>query len=143
MNRFVLKIKNLKEINQKLNKNKKKIFSKKVCNPVLKCNFVNAAMINFKGTHSKLFRHPCVQLERFESWLPVNIQNKKKPKKPKVKEVKKKLAQKPKVKKVKKTLVQKIKVTKRIFESIKGCYVFIWCHNRNSKGTYIRSVLDP
>ena len=60
-----------------------------------------------------------------DSWLPVNIPNKKKPKKPKVKEVKKKLAQKPMVKKVKKTLLQKIKVTKRIFESIKGSYVFI------------------
>ena len=51
MNKFVLKIENLKEINKKLNQNKKKILSKKVCNPVLKCNFVNAAMINFKATH--------------------------------------------------------------------------------------------
>ena len=100
MNKFILKIKNLKEINQKLNSYKKKICSQKVYHPVLKCNFVNATTLNFRGTHSKLFRHPCVQLKRLESWLPktVNIPNKKKPKKPKVKEVKKKLAQKPKVK---------------------------------------------
>ena len=55
-------------------------------------------MINFKGTYSKLFRNPCVKLERLENWLPENILNTKKPKKPKVKRVKKKLAQKPKVK---------------------------------------------
>ena len=98
MNKFVLKIENLNEINKKLNKNKKKILSKKVCNPVLKCNFVNAAMINFKGTYSKLFRNPCVQLERLENWLPKYIIKTNKPKKHKVKKVKEKLASKPKVK---------------------------------------------
>ena len=125
MNKFVLKIKNLKEINKKLNKNKKKILSKKVCNPVLKCNFVIAAIINFKGTYLKLFRNPCVQLERLENWLPKNILDTKKPKKLKIKRVKKKLAQKPKVKMVQRTLIQKIKVTKRVFKSLKGCYVFL------------------
>ena len=52
MNKFVLKIGNLKEITKKLNKNKKKILNKNVCNQVLKCHLVNAAMINFKETYS-------------------------------------------------------------------------------------------
>ena len=122
MNKFILKIKNLKEINQKLNSHKKKICSQKVYHPVLKCNFVNATTLNFRGTHSKLFRHPCVQLKRLESWLPktVNIPNKKK------------------------TLAQKVKVTKKAAESCRrDCYIFIWCHHRNSRGTYVRSIIDP
>jgi len=135
MNKFILKITNLKEINQKLNKNKMEICGKKVYNPVLKCNFINATMINFWGTHSKLFRHPIVQLKRLENWLPktINIPKKRLAQKPKIK----------KIKKVKETLTQRVKVTKRDFESLKSCYVFIWCHHRNSKGTYVRSVLDP
>ena len=42
-----------------------------------KCNFVNATTINFRGTHSKLFRHLSVQLKRMENWLPktINIPN--------------------------------------------------------------------
>ena len=48
MNKFVLKIGNLKEITKKLNKNQKKILNKNVCNPTLKYFLVNAAMINFK-----------------------------------------------------------------------------------------------
>ena len=39
MNKFVLKIGNLKEITKKLNKNQKNIFNKNVCNPTLKCFF--------------------------------------------------------------------------------------------------------
>ena len=140
MNKFVLKIGNLKEITKKLNKNKKNILNKNVCNPTLKYFLVNAAMINFKGTHSKLFWNPCVQLERLENWLPKNIVKTNKPKKHKVKKVKEKIAPKPKEKMVQKSLIQKLKVTKRVFESLKGCYVFIWCHNKNSKGTYIKSV---
>ena len=135
MNKFTLKIKNWKEINQKLNKDKKEICSQKVYNPVLKCNFVNATTINFRGTHSKLFRHPSVQLKRLENWLPktINIPKKRLAQKPKIK----------KVKKVKETLTQRVKITKKAFKSLKGCYVFIWCHHRNSKGTYVRSALDP
>ena len=70
MNKFVLKIGNLKEITKKLNKNQNNIFNKNVCNPTLKYFLVNAAMINFKGTHSKLFWNPCVQIEKLENWLP-------------------------------------------------------------------------
>ena len=51
MNKFLLKIGNLKEISAELNKNKKKILINKVCNPTLKCFLINAAMINFKGTY--------------------------------------------------------------------------------------------
>ena len=80
MNKFVLRIENLKEINKKLNQNKKKILSKNVCNPVLKCYLVNAAMINFKGTYSKLFWNPGVQIERLENWLPKYMVKTNKPK---------------------------------------------------------------
>ena len=130
MNKFILKIKNWKEINQKLNKNKKENCSQKVYYPVLKCNFVNATTINLRGTYSKLFKHPRVKIRKLENCLPkmINI-----PKKLKIK----------KAKKVKGTLTQRVKITKKAFKSLKGCYVFIWCHHRNSKGTYVRSVLDP
>ena len=126
MNKFVLKIGNLKEITKKLNKNKKKIFNKNVCNSTLKCLLVNASTINFKGTYSKLFWNPCVQIERLDNWLPnygVKANN------PKSKE-----------KRIQKPLIQKLKVTKKVFESLKGCYVFIWSHNKNSIGTYTKSV---
>ena len=50
-----------------------------------KCNFVNATTINFQGTHSKLFRHPSVQLKRLENWVPktINIPKKRLAQKPK------------------------------------------------------------
>ena len=80
MNKFVLKIGNLKEITKKLNKNKKKILNEKVCNPKLRCFLVNAAMINFKGTYSTLFWNPCVQIERLENWLPKYMVKTNKPK---------------------------------------------------------------
>ena len=41
MNKFVLKIGNLKEITKKLNKNQKKILNKNVCNQTLKCFFAH------------------------------------------------------------------------------------------------------
>ena len=138
MNKFVLKIGNLKEITKKLNKNKKKIFNKNVCNSTLKCFLVNASTINFKGTYSKLFWNPYVQIERLENWFPkylVKTNNSKKNKR-----IKQKLEPKSKEKRIQKPLVQKLKVTKKVFESLKGCYVFIWCHNKNSIGTYTKSV---
>ena len=122
MNKYILKIKNLREIKQKLNRYKKKICCQKIYHLLLKCNIVNATTLNFRGTHSKLFRHPCVQLKRLEKWLPktVNIPIKKK------------------------TLEQKIKVTKTVAESYRrDCYIFIWCHDKNSRGTYVRSIIDP
>ena len=136
MNKFVLKIGNSKEITKKPNKNKKKIFNKNVCNSILKCLLVNASNINFKGTYSKLFLNPCVQIKRLENWLPkylVKTNNFKKNKR-----IKQKLEPKSKEKRIQKPSVQKLKVTKNVFESLKGCYVFIWCHNKNSKGTYIK-----
>ena len=138
MNKFVLKIGNLKEITKKLNKNKKKIFNKNVCNSTLKCFLVNASTINFKGTYSKLFWNPYVQIERLENWFPkylVKTNNSKKNKR-----IKQKLEPKSKEKRIQKPLVQKLKVTKKVFESLKGCYVFIWCHNKNSIRTYTKSV---
>ena len=130
MNKFTLKIKNWKEIIQKLNKDKKENCSQKVYNPVLEYNLINATTINFRGTYSKLFKHPRVKIRKLENCLPkmINI-----PKKLKIK----------KAKKVKGTLTQRVKITKKAFKSLKGCYVFIWCHHKNSKGTYVRSVLDP
>ena len=126
MNKFVLEIGNLKEITKKLNKNKKKIFNKNVCNSTLKCFLVNASTINFKGTYSKLFWNPCVQIERLENWLPNYVVKANNPKS--------------KEKRIQKPLIQKLKVTKKVFESLKGCYVFIWSHNKNSIGTYTKSV---
>ena len=140
MNKFVLKIGNLKEITKKLNKNKKKILNKNVCNPTLKCFLVNAAMINFKGTYSKLFWNPCVQIERLENWLPKYMVKTNKPKRNNETRIKEKLELKSKEKRVQKPLIQKLRVTKKVFESLKGCYVFIWCHNKKSIGTYTKSV---
>ena len=126
MNKFVLKIGNLKEITKKLNKNKKKIFNKNVCNSTLKCFLVNASTINFKGTYSKLFLSPYVKIERLDNWLPNYVVKANNPKS--------------KEKRIQKPLIQKLKVTKKVFESLKGCYVFIWSHNKNSIGTYTKSV---
>ena len=140
MNKFVLKIGNLKEITKKLNKNKKKILNENVCNPTLKCFLVNAAMINFKGTYSNLFWNPCVQIERLENWLQKYMVKTNKPKRNNETRIKEKLELKSKEKRVQKPLIQKLRVTKKVFESLKGCYVFIWCHNKNSIGTYIKSV---
>ena len=53
MNKFGLKIGNLKEITKKLNKNQKKILNKNVCNQTLKCFF--AVVINFKRNLFKAF----------------------------------------------------------------------------------------
>ena len=140
MNKFVLKIGNLKEITKTLYKNKKKIFNKNVCNSTLKCFLVNAAMINFKGTYSKLFWNPCVQIEKLENWFPKYMVKTNKHKRNNETRIKGKLELKSTEKRVQKPLIQKLKVTKKVFESLKGCYVFIWCHNKNSKGTYIKSV---
>ena len=139
MNKFELKIGNLKEITKKLNKNKKKILNKKVCNPKLKCFLLNATMINFKGTYSKLFWNPCVQIERLENWLPKYMVKTNKPKRYKEERIKAKLELKSKEKRVQKLLLQKLRVTKKVYESLKGCYVFIWCHNKNYK-SYIYKV---
>ena len=125
MNQHILKIKNLREFKQKLNSYRKKKGIQKSYHPLLNCNIVNATMLNFRGTHSKLFRHPCVQLERLEKhlkWLPksVNVPIKKK------------------------TLEPKIKVTKKFADWCRrDCYIFIWCFDKNSRGTYVRSSLDP
>ena len=99
-------------------------------------------MINFKGTNSKLFWNPCVQIERLENWLPKYMVKTNKPKNNETR-IKEKLELKSTEKRVQKLLIQKLRVTKKVFESLKGHYVFIWCHNKNSKGTYIKSVLDP
>ena len=114
MNKFVLKIGNLKEITKKLNKNKKKIHNKNVCNPTLKCFLVNAAMINFKGTYSKLFWNPCVQIERLENWLPKYMVKTNKPKRNNETRIKEKLELKSKEKRVQKPLIQKLRVTKKV-----------------------------
>ena len=138
MNKCVLTIGNSKEIIKTLNKNKKKTFKKNVYNSTLKCLLINASTINFKGTYSRLFWNPYVQIERLENWFPkylVKTNNFKKNKKNKPK-----LELKSKEKRIQKPLVQKLKVTKNVFESLKGCYVFIWCHNKNSIGTYTKSV---
>ena len=138
MNKCVLKIGNSREIIKTLNKNKKKTFNKNVYNSTLKCLLVNASTINFKGTYSRLFWNPYVQIERLENWFPkylVKTNNFKKNKR-----IKQKLEPKSKEKRIQKPLVQKLKVTKNVFESLKGCYVFIWCHNKNSIGTYTKSV---
>ena len=103
MNKFVLKIGNLKEITKKLNKNQKKILNKNVCNPTLKYFLVNAAMINFKGTYSKLFWNPCVQIERLESWLPKYMVKTNKPKRNNETRIKEKLELKSTEKRVQKS----------------------------------------
>ena len=137
MNEFLSKIGNLKEVTKKLNKNKKKILNKNVCNSTLKWFLVNASTINFKGTYSKLFWNPCVQIERLENWLPNYVV---KTNNPKRKNETRKLELKSKEKRIQKPLIQKLKVTKKVFESLKGCYVFMWGHSKNSIGTYTKSV---
>ena len=90
MNNHILKIRNLREIKQKLKCYKRRKVSQKLSRPSLNCNIVNSATLNFKATHSKLFSHLCVQLERLEEylkWLPkaVNIPLKKQTLEPKIK----------------------------------------------------------
>ena len=48
MNKFVLKIGNLKEITKKLNKNQKKILNKNANDPTLKCFLIYAATLILK-----------------------------------------------------------------------------------------------
>ena len=127
MGKFTSKFKNCKEIIQKLNGDKKENCSRKFYNPVLEYNLINAMTVNFRSTYSKLFKHPKVKIRKLENCLPkmINI-----PKKLKIK----------KAKKVKGTLTQRTKITKKVFKSLKSCYIFIWCHHKNSKGTYVRST---
>ena len=115
MNKFVLKIGNLKEITKKLNKNQKNIFNKNVCNPTLKCFLINAAMINFKGTYSKLFWNPGVQIEKLENWLPKYMEKTNKPKRNNETRIKEKLALKSTEKKSPKTINTKIKGNQKGF----------------------------
>ena len=94
MNKHILKIRNLRKIKQKLNSYKRKEGSQKPYHPSLNCNIVNSAILNFRATHSKLFSHLCVQLERLEKrlkWLPksVNYPLKKQTLEPKIKITKK------------------------------------------------------
>ena len=125
MNNHILKIRNLRKIKQKLQCYKRKKGSQNPYHPSLNCHIVNSATLNFKATHSKLFSHLCVQLEKLEEclkWLPkaVNIPLKKQ------------------------TLEPKIKVTKRVAVCCRrNCYIQIRCLDKNSKGTYIKSSLDP
>ena len=126
MNKFVLKIGNLKEITKKLNKNQKKILNKNVCNPTLKYFLVNAAMINFKGTHSKLFWNPCVQIEKLENWLPKYMEKTNKPKRNNETRIKEKLELKSKEKRVQKPLIKKLRVTKKGSTYIKSVETELW-----------------
>ena len=125
MNNHILKIRNLREIKQKLQCYKKRKGSQNPYHPSLNCHIVNSATLNFKATYSKLFSHLRVQLEKLEEclrWLPkaVNIPLKKL------------------------ILEPKIKVTRRVADYCrKDCYIQIRCHNKNSIGTYIISPLDP
>ena len=104
---------------------KKKKDNQKPYRQSLSCNIVNFATLNFRASHSKLFSYPSVQLERLEKrlkWLPkiVNIPLKKQ------------------------TLEPKIKITKKVADWCRrDCYVFIWCFDKKSRGTYVRSSLDP
>ena len=126
MNKFVLKIGNLKEITKKLNKNQKNIFNKNVCNPTLKCFLINAAMINFKGTYSKLFWNPCVQIEKLENWLPKYMEKTNKPKRNNETRIKEKLALKSTEKRVQKPLIKKLRVTKKGSTYIKSVETELW-----------------
>ena len=90
MNNYILKIRNLREIKQKLQCYKKGKGSQNPYHPSLNCHIVNSATLNFKVTHSKLFSHLCVQLEKLEEclkWLPkaVNIPLKKQTLEPEIK----------------------------------------------------------
>ena len=125
MNNHILKIRNLRKIKQKLQCYKRRKGSQNPYHPSLNCHIVNSATLNFKATYSKLFSHLHVQLEKLEEclkWLPkaVNIPLKKQ------------------------TLEPEIKVTKRIAGCCRrDCYIQIRCLDKNSKGTYIKSPLDP
>ena len=125
MNNHILKIRNLREIKQKLQCYKKRKGSQNPYHPSLNCHIINSATFNFKATYSKLFSHLRVQLEKLEEclrWLPkaVNIPLKKL------------------------ILNPKNKVTRRVADYCrKDCYIQIRCHKRNFIGTYIISPLDP
>ena len=90
MNNHILKIRNLREIKQKLQCYKKGKGSQNPYHPSLNfINIINSATFNFKATYSKLFSHLRVQLEKLEEclrWLPkaVNIPLKKLTLKPKI-----------------------------------------------------------
>ena len=69
MNNHILKIRNLREIKQKLQKlqcYKKGKGSLNPYHPPLNCHFINSATINFRATYSKLFSLPRVQLDELE-----------------------------------------------------------------------------
>ena len=125
MNNHILKIKNLRKIKQKLQYYKKGKGSRNPYHPPLNCHFINSAKFNFRATHSKLFSHLHVKVQKLEEclrWLPkaVNIPLKKL------------------------ILEPEIKVTKRIAGCCRrDCYIKIRYHNKNSIGTYIKSSLDP
>ena len=125
MNNHILKIKNFRKINQKLQCCKKEKGRRNPYHPPLNCYFINSATFNFRATHSKLFSHLRVKVQKLEEclrWLPkaVNIPLKKL------------------------NLEPKIKVTKEIAGCCRrDCYVKIRCHNKKSIGTYIKSSLDP
>ena len=114
MNKFVLKIGSLKEITKKLNKNQKKILNKNVNNPTLKCFLIDAAMISFKGTYSKLFWNLCVQIKKLDNWLPKYMEKTNKPKRNNETRIKEKLELKSTEKRVQKPLIQKLRITKKV-----------------------------
>ena len=64
MNNHILKIRNLREIKQKLQCYKKRKGSQNPYHPSLNCHIINPATFNFKATYSKLFSHLRVQLEK-------------------------------------------------------------------------------
>ena len=125
MNNHILKIRNLREIKQKLKKlqcYKRRKGSRNHYPPPLNCHFINSATFNFRATYSKLFSHPSVQLKECLRLSPkaVNVPLKKL------------------------ILNPKIKVTRRVADYCrKDCYIQIRCHKRNFIGTYIISPLDP
>ena len=125
MNNNILKIKNLRKIKQELQCCKRRKGSRNPYHPPIKCHFINSATFNFRATHSKLFSHLRVKVQKLEEclrWLPkaVNIPLKKQ------------------------TLEPEIKVTKGIASCCRrDCYIQIRCLDKNSKGTYIKSPLDP
>ena len=119
----MLKVKNLRKIQQKLISKKKNI----IRNPIARssiCNMINSATLNFWASYSKLFSYPLFKLERLEdslNFLPksVNISLKELPLKP------------------------KIKISSKIANTCKkDCYIFIWNLHQNCKGMLIRSSLD-
>ena len=76
-------------------------------------------MINFKGTYSKLFWNPCVQIEKLENWLPKYMEKTNKPKRNNETRIKEKLALKSTEKRVQKPLIKKLRVTKKGFRESK------------------------